>query len=154
MGDLDKYIQKISNLDVAIENALNDEGREVVKKVLVEAARKYVYDAYAPKFNHRRNGSDGILDEENIHVAVHGNELIAMDMADWQHLLGGAKPNMRLAEGIASGSSRFYMQNAGPRPFHEKAKEMLIMRGDLEDAVRRGLARQGYDTSGIKFKFI
>lgn len=160
MADLDDLIVKVANIDAAIENALENEVALAVKDAIVAAARENVYDAYTPKFLHRRNGSGGILDTESIRVEVNGTELTAMDTypgikgpKGWQQLWKGDTPDGRLAEAIASGDRRYNMHLAGPRPFHEEAKRRVISEGTAEAALRAGLARQGYDTSGMKFQF-
>lgn len=154
MGDLDRIISMLPKIDDAIEDALKQEVADVVKKAIVDSARKNVYDAYTPIFYSRRNGAGGILDPNSVKIEAHGSELVAWDAAEWQQLWGGRIPEISLAEALASGSERFNFQRAGPRPFHEQAKEYLIQSGELERALRQGLARQGYDTSNATFTFI
>lgn len=151
MAELSDIIKKVSVLEKEISEALRVEVAEVVRDAIIKCARENVYDAYSPKFVSRRNGSGGILDPNSITIKVEGTELTATDDATWQHLWGGKYPNGRLAEAIASGDRRFNMQNAGPRPFHEKAKADLITSGAIEDALRRGLARQGIDATDVTF---
>ena len=155
MSDIDALTSKLTNLDAAIEDALRNEVAQVVKDALVESARVNVYEAYTPKFESRRNGHGGIRDPNSIVVEVRGTELIAIDTIPgvdddmgWQQLKGGSVPSGRLADAIAHG-----MYGAPPRPFHEKAKEELLHSGSLEDALRRGLARQGIDASDVSFGF-
>ncbi len=163
MAELDYLIGKLQNLDAMIEDALKNEVADAVKEAIVESARQNVYDVYSPKFRSRRGDATGdyygrttggITDKESIIIEVHGTELIASDNAAWQQLWGGTIPSGRLAEAIASGDKRYNMQNAGPRPFHEKAKQELISSGIAENALRRGLERQGIDTTGMTFKFV
>ena len=161
MGDLNDVMAKIAELDAAIENALEIEVAEVIKNYLVESAYQNVYEAYTPEFYSRRYGNGGILDKDSIDIDVHGNELIAMDTLPgvegpkgWQQLYGGDVPDGRLAEAIASGDPKYNMDKAGSRPFHEIAKELAIESGEIEDALRRGLKRQGIDASGYTFKIV
>lgn len=151
--ELNDAIRRISGLEGKLHDALETEGAATVRSVLVQEARRRVYDAYQPDFYSRRNGNGGILDPGEIDVDVVGLTLTASSNPDWQHLWGGHRPDGRLAEAIASGNPRFNMGKAGPRPWHEAAKERLIGEGLLEDAIRRGLARQGVDASGIHFSF-
>ena len=153
MAELNDLIVRVANIDAAIENALENEVAASVKDAIVASARENVYDAYTPKFLHRRNGNGGILDTESIKITVNGTELTASDDASWQHLWGGAVPSVRLAEAIASGDRKYNMHNAGPRPFHERAKQRVRSEGTAEAALRKGLARQGYDTSEMTFTF-
>lgn len=151
MAELNNIIQKVSVLEAEIEDALRVEVADAVREAIVKSAKENVYDAYSPQFLSRRNGVGGILDKNSITIKVNGTELTATDDPTWQHLWGGNYPDERLAEAIAGGERRFNMHNAGPRPFHEKAKEELLSSGAIEDALRRGLARQGIDTSGVTF---
>ena len=152
MATLSDYIIKIANIDAAIENALQNEVTEAVKEAIVAEAQAAVYDAYTPKFYSRRNGEGGILDKNSIIIEVHGTELTAKDNPTWQHLWGGTFPDKPLADALADGDARFNFARAGQRPFHEAAKRRVISDGTAEDALRRGLARQGIDTSGMTFK--
>ncbi len=156
MAELNDLINKITRIDALVENALRNEVAEAVKDAIVESARQNVYEAYTPVFESRRNGNGGILDRKSIDVEVRGNELIAKDNPDWQQLWGGHgtgigswRPSTRLSEAIANGERRFNMHRAGPRPFHEKAKEELISSGAAEEALKRGLARQGLNIDGL-----
>lgn len=164
MGDLQRAIEKYAKLDRAIENALKNEVAEVVKGALAQAAIEEVYDAYEPEFLSRRdpihgggntpasNAGGGITDTTQMHVEAVGNTLTVSDDAPWQQLWGGARPDSRLAEAIATGDPRFHMKKAGPRPFHEKAKRKVIDSGDAEKALIAGLKRQGIDVTGLEFE--
>ena len=161
MATLHEVLEKVAKIEVAVENALENEGADAVRQAVIDAAKKYVYDAYPdPMFHSRRYGNGGILDPHSVVIEVHGTELIAKDDPDWQQLWGGSgtgtgswRPAKRLSEAIASGDRRYNMHNAGPRPFHEHAKEEVIASGALEEALRRGLARQGFDASDATFRF-
>ncbi|MBO7150393.1 MAG: hypothetical protein J6V82_01445, partial [Clostridia bacterium] len=74
---------------------------------------------------------------------VPGTELIVRDEPQWQQLWGGHEPSDKLVEALAAGDARFHFAKAGPRPFHEETKRRIIADGTLEDALRRGLERQG-----------
>lgn len=161
---LNDVINKYGSLELAIQSALDVEVREVVKAAVAEAALQEVYEKYDPMFLSRRDpihgGGDtsasrmggGITDPESVIIHVSGNELTAEDNADWQHLWGGQKPFGRLAEAIATGDPRFNMGNAGPRPFHDRAKQIAIESGAVEKALRQGLKRQGIDTTDMTFE--
>lgn len=164
MASLNDVIRKYASLEAAIQNALDVEVREVVKAAIAEAALQEVYDAYTPDFFSRRDPirgggmaheqgqiGHGITDPESVTVTVIGNELIAEDNAGWQQLWGGQYPSGRLAEAIASGDPRFNMAKAGPRPFHDTAKQIAIESGAVEKALRQGLKRQGIDTTDMTF---
>ena len=164
MGDLQRAIEKYAKLESAIENALKNEVAEVVKGALAQAAIEEVYDTYTPEFLSRRDPvhgggiagrtGGGITDTRMMHVEAVGNMLTVSDDAPYQQLWGGTRPTTpRLAEAIATGDPRFHMENAGPRPFHEKAKRKVIDSGDAEKALIAGLKRQGFDVTGLEFEF-
>lgn len=153
--NINEAMQKISRLKSAVHDALENEVADVVKNYLVESAYENVYEAYTPEFYSRRYGTKnkpdqkngGIMDKESVKIDVHDTTLTAKDEADWQQLWGGTRPSGMLADAIATGDSRFYMGNAGPRPFHEEAARMAVESGEVEDALRNGLERQGYQIS-------
>ncbi len=162
---LNDVINKYGSLELAIQSALDVEVREVVKAAVAEAALQEVYDAYTPEFFSRRDpihgGGEahlqgqighGITDPESVTVTVRGNELVAEDDAGWQQLWGGEIPSGRLSEAIATGDPRFNMAKAGPRPFHDKAKQIAIESGEVEKALREGLKRQGIDATDMTFQ--
>lgn len=166
MASLDGVIEKYTNIEKAIENAMRNEVADVVRETIAQTARKYVYGKYsAPVFRSRRGDpqgdlygrtTGGITDPNSVVIEVNGTELVAKDNPDWQQLWGGGgtgvgswRPEKRLAEAIAEGDSRYNMQEAGPRPFHDKAKEELISSGSVEAALRRGLRRQGITVGKI-----
>lgn len=153
MSDITTVINKLSNLEKYIEDALKNEVAEVVRKIIAQTAEEKVYDTYEPQFYSRRHGVGGITDPNSIYVNANGSRLVAYDASTWQHLWGGTYPESRLAEAIATGDPRFHMNRAGPRPYHAAAKEAILRSGKLEEALRRGLARQGIDTSGLTFTF-
>lgn len=166
MASLNDAIIKYGALDRAIENALKNEVAEVVRGAVADAALQAVYNTYTPMFLSRRDptygGGDtmasraghGITDPESVEIEVHGNELVAKDNPDWQQLWGDRswRPAKRLAEAIATGDPRYHMDKAGPRPFHDTAKQIAIDSGEVERALRKGLERQGIDTTGMSFK--
>ena len=166
MASLNDTIQKFGGLERAIENALKNEVAETVRGIVADVARQEVYDRYDPVFLSRRDpvygggntsasrAGGGITDPKSVEIDVHGTELVARDNPDWQQLWGDRswRPAKRLAEAIATGDPRYNMEKAGPRPFHDTAKEIAIDSGAVEEALRRGLERQGIDTTGMQFK--
>lgn len=140
-------------MELAISDALQNEVAEVVKKAIVESARENVYEAYDPVFLSRNAENGGLLDEGNLAVSVTGTELTVENLTPFQHLWGGQYPSETLTDVIESGDSRFHMGSAGARPFMEPAKQAVISGGEAVDALRRGLQRQGIDTTGMTFNF-
>ena len=164
MASLNDVIRKYASLEAAIESALDVEVREVVKAAVSEAALREVYESYTPEFFSRRDPTQGggvaqeqgmighgITDPDSVTITVRGNELVAEDNAGWQQLWGGPVPSGRLAEAIATGDPRYNMGKAGPRPFHDKAKQIAIESGAVEKALRQVLKRQGIDTTDMTF---
>lgn len=143
-----------ARLDLAIEDALRNEVSEVIKNYIVDSAYDNVYEAYTPEFWSRRYGNGGLLDKKSIEVLVSGRELIAQDNPKWQQLWGGDIPTEALVDAITEGNPRFNMGKAGPRPFHEAAKDATIDSGEVGRALLRGLERQGFKTTEISFRFL
>ena len=152
MSELQTIIDSLKHIDALVDNALEREVADVVEDAIIESARRNVYEAYTPSpyfLDKRREGSGGILDRTSMNVEVKNNTLTVQDVArfnnsiHWQHLWGGKRPNENLSDAIACGERRFNMQKAGQRPFHEDAEKEVIQSGAVDDALRRGLARQG-----------
>ena len=152
MSELQTIIDNLKHIDALVDNALEREVADVVEDAIIESARRNVYEAYTPAqyfLDSRRDGGGGILDRTSMNVDVKNNTLTVQDVArfnnsmHWQHLWGGNRPNENLSDAIAAGSKRFNMHKAGARPFHEAAEKEVIQSGAVDDALRRGLARQG-----------
>ena len=143
MGESASIAAFAAKLDAAIVEVMQTEVAEGAKKALQEAAQSEVYGKYTPRFMSRRGAAGGIGDTGNMTVSYGGNTLTITDDAPWQQLWGGKVPGERLAEAIASGSSRYNMHRAGPRPFHEKAEQEYGSGGFARDLMA-GLHARGF----------
>lgn len=133
-----------AKLDAAIDAAMQGTVADGAKEALQEAAYQQVYDTYTPEFMSRRGSGGGIADPGNMTVNYGGKTLTITDDAPWQQLWGGPTPGEKLAEGIASGSSRYNMGAAGPRPFHEEAEKQFAGSGEFERRLAQGLRAFGF----------
>ena len=133
-----------AKLDAAIDATMQGMVADGAKEALQEAAYQQIYDAYTPEFMSRRGSAGGIADPGNMVASYGGKTLTITDEAPWQQLWGGAVPGERLAEAIASGSSRYNMGAAGARPFHEEAERQFSSSGEFERLLAQGLRAHGF----------
>lgn len=142
IGSIDEAIAKIAMLDSAIDSALENEVADAARKCIAHSAENNVYTAYTPKVLYSRRGSAGGLSAEaNIQATAGGKELTVRNATGLQNLYGGGRQEI-LTNIVESGSYSYHMQLAGPRPFMEEAKD-LLMNGPGQQALHAGLARQG-----------
>ena len=144
---LAEALAKLGKIDAAISNALSVEVAEAVREAVHDAAMTEVYEAYEPRFMSRRMESGGLIDPENTVISVAGTTLTAENVTGLQNLWGG-NDDSPLAPIVQDGVEAYHMPF--PRPFMDAAKEQLI-NGKAEEALRRGLTRQGIDVSGVTF---
>lgn len=141
-------LSQLTKLDSAIADALSNEVAQEGKTCIREAALSEVY-SYHPVFESRRMQDGGLIDDDNMIDSVSGTTLTIRNETPLQNLWGGTHTEL-LTPIIEDGLSNYNMPY--PRPFMEKAKEMLI-NGRAEEALRRGLARHGINTAGSIFEF-
>ena len=151
MGDISDAILRLKNIDAAITNALETEVAEEAKLAVKDAAERNVYAAYTPEFYSRRKEKGGIKDPDNIICHVSGDTLTVDNVTGLQNLWGGGNTSV-LTPIVEEGDAAYHMGKAGPRPFMDFAKELLLA-GRAEAALRRGLERQGISTEGLTFIF-
>ena len=144
---LNEAIGKITKLDAAISSALSLEVAEAVRGAVRDAAESEVYQAYEPLFESRRRENGGLTDPDNTVVTVAGTTLMAENVTGLQNLWGGGDSSP-LAPIIEDGVEAYHMPF--PRPFMAYAQE-LLENGRAQEALRRGLARQGIDVDGVNF---
>lgn len=148
LNGIDDAIAKLAAFDSLIESALQNEVAEAAKDAVAQSTAINVYGVYTPKVLYSRRGSNGGLSaEDNIECTASGKELTVRNTTGLQNRYGGGRQEI-LTNIVESGSYSYHMQIAGPRPFMEEAKE-LLMSGPGEDALRRGLARQGIMLDGM-----
>ena len=141
---LAEAISKLSRLDAAIGSALEAEVAEEAKDCVQEAANEVVYAAYEPQFLSRRMENGGLSDRGNIQTTAAGLTLTVENVTGLQNLWGG-NDTSPLAPIVSAGLSNYNMPFA--RPFMDAAAERLRS-GRAAAALRRGLARQGFDVDG------
>lgn len=146
-------IEKLSIIDAAITDALANEVAEAAVEAVQKSAKDNVYDAYSgPMAAFRRGENGGLLDPHNIITIAEGNTLTISNVAGLQNRFypeGAQKDPSRLTPIIEEGLKAYHQPR--PRPFMQHAKDILIS-GTAENALRRGLARQGIEiTNGITF---
>lgn len=151
MGDIERMLAKLSNLNPAIENALEHEVADEARLAIRDAAEERVYEAYKPRFYSRRKEDGGLIDPDNIICHVSGDTLTIDNVTGLQNLWNGEDTSL-LTPIVEEGVPAYNMQKAGPRPFMDYAKELLLD-GRADAALRRGLERQGIDTTGLTFIF-
>ena len=138
-GDIAAFIAKLdSAIDSAMQGPVLDEAKEYIQR----SAFQNVYNAYSPLFYSRRMSGGGIGDQGNLESDYSGKTLVIQDVALWQQLYGGARPGERLAEAIASGSSRYHFHRAGPRSFMPEAERDFAPR--FEDILSGALRASGF----------
>ena len=135
---------KLARLDGAIADALGNEVADEARDCVREAAYEEVYDAYAPEFLSRRMDSGGLSDPANTITTAAGTTLTVENVTGLQNLWGG-NDTSPLTPIVTAGVPAYHMPF--PRPFMDGAAEKLRS-GRAQAALRRGLARQGFDVDG------
>lgn len=136
-------LAKLLRLDAAISDALGNEVADEARTAVKEAAESVVY-SYEPQFYSRRKENGGLTDDANIKTTVSGNVLTVEDVAGLQNLWGGTHTEP-LTPIITAGLPNYNMPY--PRPFMDEAAA-LLKNGRAEDALLRGLRRQGFSGAG------
>lgn len=142
LNGIDDAIAKLAAFDSFIESALQNEVAEAAKDAVAQSTAINVYGAYTPKVLYSRRGSNGGLSaEDNIECIASGKQMTVRNVTGLQNLYGGNRQEI-LTNIVESGSYSYHMHLAGPRPFMEDAKQLLL-NGPGQQALHAGLARQG-----------
>jgi len=145
MSSLESQLKKIEKqLQKKIRDVLKNEVAETVTETLLSHVKRDVYDAYPnPKQYERRYDDGGLADEGNIKSIVKGNTLIVenVTMSNEDYLPDGKKP-YKIAGSIEYGTGYDYLDMA-ERPFLENTRNDLRESGELNEAMRKGLERNG-----------
>lgn len=142
---IENYLNALSD---AIDKTMVVDVADLAKGAISDAAKTEVYDKYTPRFYSRRGPHlGGIMDEQTMITKYDGSNrlekrLVISSEAEFQHLWGGHYPDENLSDVIERGDGRFYMGLAGPRPYHDTAKETLIKSGLLDNALEGGVERE------------
>lgn len=150
MADYNTVEQFERALDRAIDKAMSKQIAEKVKEYIADYAQMRVYDAYAdPIFNSRWGKNSGILDKDYMTVDYEASTktLTITHEVQWQHLRGGAMPQMDLADAIQAGINSHrggaYMYHAPARPYTNEAEHIYAARAFNDDIITE-LTKQGF----------
>lgn len=141
MSDILKQFEKWKNkLDEAVNNALENEVLDEVKKVMKEEIQERVYDAYTPTQYIRRKQNGGLLDDKNIkhHLSTNNHTLYVQNITD----NGFTVETVETGMGYTWENSSIY-KNPFPRPFHKPSEEELINSGRAKKALIKGIRTRG-----------
>ena len=163
---MEKTVNSWSELQKAIQEkideTLQDEVANTVKKQISESASNIVYKAYEPTIYWRRKYTDrGLADEEimNSNLVSSGELVVTNDAPfnpkniDGTHEPEGEEPehekgitnmNKSLAYNIEYGWGSRSESYSKPRPFMSNAKEHL-RNGKAREALKKGLRKRGLD---------
>ena len=140
---IESQLKKIEKqLQSKIQDALNNEVKEVVVETLLSHVKTDIYDYYTPKIYERKYDDGGLADEANIKTSVKGNTLSVENVRK-----DGSK---NVAEIVETGEGYTYGEPAysnppysyqNPRPFTENTRVELRETGKHVDALKKGLKR-------------
>lgn len=136
-------------LEDAIDRTMQTDVADDVKLVLAESVEQNVYEKYTPTgYTRRGNKNGGLADPSVMEVRYSPTEhlLEVQDMSRDEFSGRLIAPVVEIGEGYEWEDSQIYKKQPFPREFHRPAEEMMIDRGLLEDALRVGLAREGFKT--------
>lgn len=136
-----------AELDDAINVTLEGEVAEGAKAAISEAVQSEVYDAYFPIEYDRRGLQSGGLADANVMAAQlnpFAHELTVTDESrdnDSGRLIA---PVVESGQGYEWSKAEI-ARSRMPRPFHEIAEERFAESGEFEEALTRGLEKQGFE---------
>lgn len=144
--ELDAFVAALGD---AINVTLEGEVAEGAKAAISEAVQTEVYDAYSPTEYDRRGLQGGGLADTSVMIArldPFAHELTVTDESrdnDSGRLIA---PVVESGQGYEWGNSEIAYCRM-PRPFHEVAEERFAESGEFEEALARGLEKQGFEVS-------
>lgn len=118
--------------------------KQEIAKATVKTMQKHiqtdVYDVYDPKQYERKSYQGGLIDQDNIEVAVVDDNTISVENIRFDG-------DREVAQIVESGEGYIYdfPFNGVPRPFTENTIEELKETGLLEQEMKKGLARRGFN---------
>lgn len=135
-------------LDAALKSIMENEVFVLARDAIIASVFSEVYGKYEPSEYQRRYDSGGLADPNNIvmvesQATADGYEIAVQNQTrdDYDHRL--IAPIVESGEGYEWEQSRIYKMQPYPRPFHEKAEEM-IGDGLLDNALERGFRARGF----------
>jgi hypothetical protein len=134
----------MDDLDSAISGVMQTDVAEIIKAEISESAKENVYPAYEPRFYSRRMGEGGVMDTRTMEQSYDGSQpdaktLVVSSGAPWQQLWGGTVPMDDLSDAIETGTKKYNMAKAGPRPFYGPAERHLAETGLIDAVLEKGV---------------
>lgn len=168
MPEVNSIKEALPFLGKALNSALGKEVFALVKKTELEVIKEVVYGAYKPKaYKRRKGGNRGLLDPRSIRAAKGDSDysLVVVNVAEpnvsrdsylnavsWMKVVENAD-RKNLAKLVEYGHENslgnkydFPRKGLGymkPRPFTYESVERLKRGGNIEDALKNGLQRNG-----------
>jgi hypothetical protein len=132
-------------IEAAVDNALDNEVKEVALQLLEFGAMHEIYMAYTPQPIFQGSRRYSFMQDENYESEVKDNNLkitsVTKDgLQDLFYSDGRRSQGLDLGDIVAEGNSAFYQPFK--RPWMDESIEQNI--GRIEDALRAGLERQGF----------
>ena len=133
------------NLLKAIDNALDNEVKDVALKAIEFGAMHEIYMAYTPEPIFQDSRRFSFMQDENYETEVKDNTLTITSVTkdglqDLFYRNGGSSSGVDLGDIVANGRVDFWQPF--PRPWMDEGVEANI--GNIEEALKRGLERQGF----------
>lgn len=133
------------NLLKAIDNALDNEVKDVALKAIEFSAMHGIYLAYEPDWKFQESRRYSFMQDENYETEVKDGRLkitsVTKDgLQDLFYRDGGKSNGLDLGDIVANGMVDFWQPF--PRPWMDEGVEANI--GNIEEALKRGLERQGF----------
>ena len=133
------------NIIAAIDDALNNEVKDVALKSIEFSAMHGIYQAYTPDPIFQSSRRYSFMQDENYETEVKDNTLTIRSVTkdglqDLFYRNGGSSSGLDLGDIVAKGRVDFWQPF--PRPWMDEGIEANI--GNIEDAIKRGLERQGF----------
>lgn len=133
------------NLLKAIDNALDNEVKDVALKAIEFSAMHGIYLAYEPDWKFQESRRYSFMQDENYETEVKDGRLkitsVTKDgLQDLFYRDGGKSNGLDLGDIVANGRVDFWQPF--PRPWMDEGVEANI--GNIEEALKRGLERQGF----------
>lgn len=144
----------LADVQKSINKSLKDEVMEAVREVELKHIQDDVLDVYSPSIYNRR-GSGGIDDVRNIVGTVKDGRLTVENETPFNEAYGSRNHGTGLAYMINEGGNSEHDYDYGfrgmeapyaePRPFIESTIEELDKTEIIEEALARGMKKDGID---------
>ncbi|OMD71219.1 hypothetical protein [Paenibacillus odorifer] len=136
-----KELERYLNKQIA-QSLKNDVGNGVARKKLKENIESEVYDKYDPVMYERQRENGGLLDDKNIIVEMIDNNTVSVES---HRMDRNRNVGVIVETGIGYNEDWSFPYTHKGRPFTEVTREELMNDGSVEDALIKGLKKQGLD---------